>query len=199
LTLVAIASASLASVGPSSLQEQKPMPVDDPEAYAVYASLVPNNWIVRVAHATRLVIQEETATYSRCMPSGTPMETTWKPVVDSYKAANDGVRLIRAGQPLGISYDVVPAEQIAEFFPKPISIDGFSIGWRQFHRTYPESRGYIQFSAVGFDSAKTRAMVYIGHHCNNLCGGGGHALLEKIDGAWRAAKIPGIEQCFWRS
>ena len=73
-----IAAAGLA-VGHNSAQARAggPKAIDDPEAYAVYASRIPEDWTVRVAHAKRLVILRETATYDRCIPSGGPMENEW--------------------------------------------------------------------------------------------------------------------------
>ena len=179
-------------------QAPKPTPVDDPEAYAVYASLLPNEWTVTVAKAKRLVVQEETATNWQCMPSGKPLETDWKPVLDSYRAANASIRSIRGNQPLGLPYDVVPSAVIGAAFEKPIP-NGVYDGWGGFYRKYPDSGGYMQFSAVGFDADRTRAMVYVAHSCGGLCGGGMHHLLQKIDGAWREAKIDDLVQCTWAS
>ena len=52
------------------------------------------------------------------------------------------------------------------------------------------SGGYIQLSAVGFDAAGTRAMVYVAYQCGGLCGGGTLYLPEKVNGGWReAAKL----------
>ena len=182
---------------PFGIQEPKPMPVDGPESYLVYASLLPNEWVVRIAKAKHLVVQEETATNWQCMPSGKVLETSWKPVVDSFRTANESIRTIRAGQPLGLPYEVVPSRVISATFDKPIP-NGVSDGWSGFYRKYPDSGGYLQVSSVGFDSARSRAMVYMAHLCGGLCGGGTHYLLEKIDGAWREANLDLI-QCRWDS
>jgi len=179
-------------------QDSRASPVDDPEAYAAYASLLPNEWTIRVGKAKTLVIQEETATRWDCMPSGEAMQTTWKPVVDAYRAANAAPHKLLANQELGIPYQVVPGKAIALSFDRLIP-NGGSDGWSGFYRKYPDSGGYVEMSAVGFDSAKVRAMVYIGHSCGGLCGGGTHHLLEKVEGVWRAAKIPGLMQCQWAS
>lgn len=185
-----------------TVQQPKPTPADDPEAYAVYASLLPNEWTVTVAKAKRLVVQEETETNWTCMPSGKPLETDWKPVLDSYKAANASVRSIRANQSLGFPYDVVPSVAISKLMSDratPGGRDwwqGFGFGFGQ---KYPESGGYLQLSAVGFDPDHTRAMVYVAHYCGPMCGGGMHHLLEKIDGVWREANIDDLIQCVWDS
>jgi hypothetical protein len=49
------------------------------------------------------------------------------------------------------------------------------------------SAGSVVFevSAVGFNNGRTRALVYTGHHCGNLCGGGQYHLLVKKEGKWQ--------------
>ena len=178
-------------------QELQTKSVDDPEAYSVYASLLPAEWSVRVAHAKTLVFQQETGTNWKCMPSGKPLETDWKLVVDTFREENAGPRLLRTGFSLGIPYLAVPVAEIrASFHDVP---NDPMLGWTGFYKRYPDSGGYMVASAVGFDPVKRRAMVYMAHSCGMLCGGGTHHLLEKIDGAWREAKIPGVSNCFWVS
>jgi hypothetical protein len=194
LALLLVGSAGVAR----GIQEPMALAVDDPEAYVVYATLLPDEWTIRDAKAKRLVIQEETATNWECMPSGDAMKTTWKPVLDAYRVANAQPHRILPNEPLGIPYDVVPAKTIALSFDKRVA-NGVSDGWSGFYRKHPDSGGYLQMSAVAFDAAKMRAMVYIAHSCGGLCGGGTHHLLEKVEGAWRAATIPGLSQCQWAS
>ena len=189
--------AALLSTFPRA-QEVKPVAVDDREMYAVYSSLLPNEWIVRVAKAKNLVLQEETATNWSCMPSGKPMETDWKSVLDNFRSANVGLHLIRAGQDLGLPYEVVPASTIAASMDRPIP-NLVSDDWQGFRTRFPDSGGYLQFSVVGFDAARQRAMVYVAHHCGGLCGGGVHHLLERDGDKWREAKVPGLIQCVWGS
>lgn len=170
--------------------------IDDPEAYAVYASLIPSEWTVRVARASRLVVARETATHNQCLPSGGPLETGWRPVMDSYKAANATIRSILPDRDLGHPYVVVPKSEIAQVFKEPRDL---ASGWTTFYNRYPDSGGYMEFSAVGFDPSKTRALVYVAHHCGSLCGGGAHHLLQKIDGRWTPARLEGVTQCVWMS
>src|SRR5437763_9458964 len=56
-------------------------PITDPEAYSVYSILIAQEWPVRIAHAKSVVLQRETIVRA-CLPSGSPMETEWKPVLD---------------------------------------------------------------------------------------------------------------------
>jgi hypothetical protein len=185
--------------GPSSqAQTANPVAVDDREMYAVYESLLPSEWLVRVAKAKNLVVQEETATNWGCMPSGKPMETDWKPVLGNFRSANAGSHVLRAGQQLGLPYQVVAGATIAASMNRPIS-NGVSDGWQGFPQRFPDSGGFLQMSVVGFDSSRQRAMVYMAHSCGGLCGGGTHHLLERDGIKWREAKVPGLVQCVWAS
>src|SRR5207249_3712228 len=75
------------SIGISSSAQSSLAPIDDPEAYAVYASLLPREWLVATAHAAVLVFQRETTIFPGCRPSGKPLETDWREVFDNFTAA----------------------------------------------------------------------------------------------------------------
>ena len=47
-------------------------------------------------------------------------------------------------------------------------------------------------------SMRTRALVYAGHWCGDLCGEGGYSFLKKIDGKWTDIPWPG-EWSHWTS
>ena len=158
-------------------------PLDDAEAYRVYASLLPREWTVTAAHATTLVFQQETATNWQCMPSGKPIENDWREVMDNFRAANAAVKLLREGFPMDPPYVVVPRAAIDATLRKK----------------YPRSGGIMFVSVPGFDVERKRAIVYMAHTCGSLCGGGMHHLLEKIDGRWQEARVPDLQNCIWDS
>jgi hypothetical protein len=184
---------------PATATSQQPLgqTVEDPEAYAVYASLLPNEWTVRVARAKTLVVQRETGTNWKCMPSGKPLETDWKPVLDDFRTQNADARELRPGFALGTPYVVVPRADIQATFREVANDPMF--GWTGFYKKHPDSGGFMVVSAVGFDAVKQRAIVYMAHSCGSLCGGGTHHLLEKIGDVWRQARIPGVTNCSWAS
>ena len=169
-------------------------PMDDPEAYAVYAGLLQTAWSVRFAHVKTLVFQQETGTRWECVPSGKPLEAEWKPVMENLREENAGVKLLQAGFALGIPYVVVPTADLQA------SIHGVpNSPWSGFYERYPDSGGFIVASAVGFDPLKQRAIVYMAYSCGPLCGGGSYHFLEKVDGAWHEANSMGVVNCFWAS
>ena len=191
----------LAIIIPNGVRPQPspstPQRLDDPEAYRVYAALLPEEWIVREGRAKTLVFQEETATYRGCMPSGKPLETDWLAVVKDFTSANATPRLLRAGFDLGVPYLVVPSADIRGLIQSSRTSDPF--GWDGFYQKYPDSGGYMFVSAVGFDAPKQRAMVYMAHGCGGLCGGGTYHFLEKTGGVWRRARLADVTNCMWVS
>jgi hypothetical protein len=193
-----ICSIVLASlISAAGATSQTPTYVEDPESYEVYASLLPDEWIVTAAHAKTLVFRQETGTNPRCMPSGGAYETLWRSVVEDFRKANATVRLLKPGFPMTPPYIVVPKARIDAAFTA--AKDDPMFGWSGFYRTYPESGGYMIVSAVGFSEDRKRAMVYMSHHCGSLCGGGTHHLLQKFAGIWREAVVPGMSNCAWAS
>jgi hypothetical protein len=182
---------------PANSESPDPPTITDAEAYAVYASLLPDHWLIQHARATSLVFQRETSTRPMCDPIGKTDNEVWRPVVEAFRSANAQTRAIHAGEPLGFPYAVVPAREIRAIF----EYSDTAWVWIDFLAKFPGSAGCIDVSAVGFDEQKTRAMVYLAHHCGYLCGGGRYYYLEKSEGRWQKVRrgLKGTPSCFWAS
>ena len=68
-------------------------------------------------------------------------------------------------------------------------------GWSAFHKKYPEANGDLWFSRIGYNSDRTRAIVYFSHVCGGLCGKGGWLNYKKEAGVWHRYG----EQMLWVS
>src|SRR5262249_24306901 len=159
----------------------------------VYSAIVPKEWPIAVASAKHVIIVNSTTTNRACFPSGKSLETDWKPVLDDFKSENASTRTLSERFQLPVPYSLVDREAIMQPFQ-----DAGVGGWGRFYTRYPASGGYIEVSAVGFDEGRTRAMVYVAHHCGGLCGGGTHHFVEKVEGRWRPATLD-ISNCVWAS
>ena len=189
LALVVIVALAVALSEPDiRAQTAEPRTLDDPEAYAVYAALLPGEWAIRNARAKRLVFQKETAVTSGCAPTGEALQTDWKPTVDNFWAENARSHLLSEGFPLGIPYVAVASEEIRALF-------GNRLGWDLFYQRFPDSGGYIVVSAVGFDAGKRRAMVQLSSSYGMLGAYRRFYFLTRTDSAWRETKIPGVSAC----
>ena len=91
------------------------------------------------------------------------------------------------------AYEFASSEDLQAFF-KP---DG--AGWEGLAKRYPDSaHSYIVLSPVAFNADKTIAVVYVGHSCGSLCGGGTVHVLENKDGIWKNMRWRGTS-CAWAS
>ena len=112
-------------------------------------------------------------------------------MIASYKAANKTPKVLEDKFDIPIKYELLSSTVLrAMFDAKGIE------GWKTFYEKYPGSGGIVLLSAVGFSSDGSLAMVYMGHSCGGLCGGGTTHILRKIDGKWTEA---GKSSCAWAS
>ena len=173
---------------------------DVPEAYAVYSAIMANEWPIRVAKAQRLVIQTETTDYPDyskdekiCLVPTKDEKSLYDPVIADYVAVNKKAWLLQRKFEIGIPYEFISKAEISAIFEKK-GMDG----WTDLRAKHPDSGGMISMSAVGFNADKTIAIVYMGHSCGGLCGGGLYHVLKKIDGKWGEIKWLGTS-CMWAS
>jgi hypothetical protein len=68
-------------------------------------------------------------------------------------------------------------------------------GWKAFYRRYPGAGGLVTVSRVGFNEARTAALVYVGVQTHGLGGWGVLSLFWKDKGVWRKQG----EQRLWLS
>ncbi len=166
----------------------KPTPYESQDAYEVYSAILPSEWPLRVAHAKALIIQTETRGYEMCLRPEKEWEQKIGPAISDYVRMNAKPSLLQRRINLEIPYQLVLADKLRS------AIQNGS--WEGFQQQYPDSGGWIELSAVGFNNDKTVAVVYMGHYCGGLCGGGGFHILEKKDGQWVALDWKG-SSCAW--
>lgn len=195
--------ACLVSLTPYSIGQKAAEEYDDAEAYAVFSAVIFKEWPVTEAKATKLVIRLETADFPRiggiiggiseCLSAPKGQEAIYLPLIEAYKVANKESRVLQRKFVGDVEYELVPNLEVKSFFDQN-GIDG----WQDFYKKYPKSGGVNELSAVGFNPDKTLAIVYAGHSCGELCGGGTYHFLEKKNDAWSEAKWPG-GTCAWAS
>jgi hypothetical protein len=59
------------------------------------------------------------------------------------------------------------------------------------------SPAFFEFSAVGFDPTTTRAIVYMGYVCGDLCGSGEIYILVQKNGKWQRDHEFRGRSCRW--
>lgn len=163
---------------------------EDQEAYEVYSAILPSEWPLRDAHAKTLIIQNETKGYEMCLRPEKEWQGKIGPAISDYVRANAKPALLQPRIKVEVPYRLIIVDELRSAIQTG--------GWEGFFQRYPDSGGWIELSAVGFNVNKTVAVVYMGHHCGPLCGGGGFHVLEKKDGKWVALDWKG-SSCAWAS
>ena len=181
--------ALLFSQGVNSTTGKAP-PYEDEEAYEVYSAILPLESPLRNAHAKRLIIQNETKGFEMCLRPEEEWQEKIGPAISAYVKANAKPSLLQPGIKVRVPYGLIVADELRSTIQ--------TVGWEGFYKHYPDSSGWMELSAVGFNVEKTVAVVYMGHHCGPLCGGGGFHILEKKDGKWVALDWKG-SSCAWAS
>jgi len=177
--------------------------IDDPEAYAIYASLLPeDSWVKRVH--PHVILQRETVMDIHCtFPRETQQELllrylpdewrpanrphdAWRSVIEHFRMENAATRVLRPS-PMNVSYELAERSKLERVMSEARVWKG------AFEAAYPGAQGYLALSAIGFNEQKTRAIVYLEHHCGPRCAGGTNEGLEKHGGRWRQVKV----NCVW--
>src|SRR5262245_29310830 len=170
--------------------DNQPRPYEDAEAYEVYSTILPTEWPWQVAKAKSLVIRSETKGYKMCLSPDEESEKIIGQAISQYVKLNEKTWLLKRGLNIEKPYELVPYEELSSALKQ-----GW---WENFYKQYPNSGGWIELSAIGFNADKTVAVVYMGHLCGGLCGGGGFHVLQKKDGKWVPLTWKGIS-CAWVS
>lgn len=164
---VLVAAAALAP-GLVAFQVINAEAIEDLDAYAVYSAIVP----MQVVAAKPIAILRETWRV-HCLPSGKAFNEEWRSALESFKEENARPRtLLPRFQPEW------PCERVPQ-------TDVSSPRWG----------GYAIVSAVGFNQAKTRAMLFVMTSCGPFCGRGTFHFLEKRQGQWLSVALKEISNC----
>ncbi len=163
-------------------QEAATEPYSNDDAYQIYSFLLPSEESVRFAKGT-LIIQEDTVTKRDPAACLSPAATNeFKDAIVDFQRVNKKRWRLKRQFESEKTYEIVSEETLKVVFE-----NGW---WGAFNKRYPESGGYIVFSAVGFNKDKTSALVFSGSSCGSESGEWSLHLLKKLDGKWRLT--PGV-------
>jgi hypothetical protein len=171
------------AIGQSAAVPQSLESVTDPDAYAIYAMLVPELWATRSKDP--VLLQRETQTVARCRNSGQTSDPEWLAVEKSYRQENSRPKLLQPILPIPGPYRLIPKSEIEADdarlrlkYPGP-------------RNRLPESMEFAAVSAVGFNADKTKAIVLV-----QVRDQGAVRALERRDNGWVPAYVTGIG-CGW--
>jgi hypothetical protein len=188
-----LAASVMQDAGSKEIPYENAKPYDDAEAYKVYAAVLPGEWPWSDAKAKTLVLQAETQPYAMCIEPDKEGEQIVGAAIADYKKLNAKRWMLQRQFEIARPYELIRNDEIQMFFGSGGS------GWEAFYEHHPDSGGWIALSAVGFNASKNVAVVYAGHSCGSLCGGGTFHLLEKSNGKWVPLRLKGGTSCSWAS
>ena len=185
---VLLPALTLASVLFAGGAAQQP-PLSDRDTYAVYAALFAKSGASSVERRP-LVIRSDTRTRFNisCLPSGRAIAGDWKPAMDDFLRQTASQRFLNQS----LLVVEVPFEIAA--WSEIMTGEDTGDGWKNFRARWPKAEGYYDVTAVGFDPARTRAIVYIGFHSGAGRGEGRYHFIEKI-GGWSEVVLDGVDAC----
>lgn len=160
---------------------------DDAEAYRVYSTILPEELPWRQANVKTLVIRRETEPHAVCNEPHKESKKIVGAAIADYKKKNEKKWLLGKQFDIAKPYEMISGDEIDTVF---------KTGWRTFYQRHPGSDGWIELSAVGFNTSKTVAVVYTGQFCGSLCSGGGSFhILQKVSGKWIPLRLKGGDFC----
>ena len=164
-SVIAVVAVALCQL-PNAAQPQLDS-ITDPDAYAVYAAVIPQAW----AHVSKevLLLQQETeGLKDTCFSSIRTAGAEWGAIAIVYQQENARVRVLERLLPVDTPYRLVPhAEILAD----------------------DKRLEYAAVSAVGFNAAKTKALVSVSFRNSGFI-----QFMEIREGKWVFAPVDG---CNW--
>jgi hypothetical protein len=186
--------------------QNKQLPVyDDITAYEVYSSILSAPEARLQSKSKNFVIRQETIrNFGAFLDTDPPRPICLRPDAESAKiigtAIDDFIKVnqtkwrLQEKFKLEIPYRLISSETVISIIKPFTEMED----WKEFYKKYPDSGGFIDLSAVGFNADKTVAVVSKGRWCGSLCGEGDYYVLQKKDGKWIPLEWKG-EWCGWIS
>jgi len=163
------------------------------EEYEIYSSIIKDLYME--PKTKQLVIEERTFRYDFAVQDDEPWRDKWKDkkkglAIDD-SAADDYE--LRNGQKWLLNKDSfklpVKVTLITDLDLKSIFHGNWGeLPWIDYYRKFPDARGFVMLSRIGFNTAKNQALIYVGSRCGPGCGDLHFLLLQKENGAWVTKK-----------
>jgi hypothetical protein len=171
---------------------------EEEDSYNIYSmslrTELPPQWKI-----TAWAIKQETQTFPNhgvsngnnlrlCLDPSQDQKSIYLPLIEDYATRNKKKLVLERKFDLP-QYALVDSTEIRAIQQRSRTADGFPFNVSViFH-----------VSTVGFSREGTRALVYVGHDCGSLCGGGQYHLLVKVDGQWQVDREYRGMSCMWAS
>jgi hypothetical protein len=201
LLLLPLVLTALVAVSPmrsdTDQSRTSPGPYEDPDAYEVYSAVLSRNGQWQDSKSLLILQNIPPKEWPIGMPQGAlqgdgEFTKRFEGIFKSFEQANREPLLLQYHFAVPKRYQIVSASESEAAFHRPAP-NAIVDGWEGFRQSFPDSGGYVILSAVGFNSEKTIALVYIDYRCGGLCGSSRYYTLEKRDGRWVRSTPKGLK------
>jgi hypothetical protein len=182
---------ALGSVSPThSRQSNSDAGVSD-EEYEIYSSVIKQLYVQ--PNTRQVIIEERTFRYDFAVENDEPWREKNKKkgvsidesAADDYEAKNNSKWLLNKNSfKLPMKISLITDDDLRSIFHGSWG----DLEWINYYRRFPESRGFVMLSRIGFNTERTQALVYVGSRCGPGCGDIHFLLLEKANGVWTTKK-----------
>ncbi len=190
----------------ASVAAQQPDLIADVDTYAVYRTALAFVHQAGNRPLTEITLLQETRAGRLDCPPPDIMPAEWRPVLANYQTENGRPHRIQPGSDLGVPHTQLTWTVLTRMMQDAgYDLTKFSGQNAPGSEVFSRLRGgrLVALSAVGFDSARTRAMVTVQFNCfpsmqsgvdSQMCREGTQVMLEKQASQWGPASIGG---CLW--
>jgi hypothetical protein len=155
-----------------------PPPTIEAEEYAVYSAMIEQNPI-GYGLGSPIFIRDHTTSGAEHLDSALEYHRDLSAeLVASFRSKSGESYTLEPSLELEQDHALLLRDEYDELFPRG------GAKWDEFYTRYPEARGYLMFSRVGFDAGEDTALVEMGFRCGPGCAAGGLYLLVKEAGTW---------------
>jgi hypothetical protein len=182
---------ALGSVSPAhSRQSTSGAGVSD-EEYEIYSSVIKQLYVQ--PNTRQVIIEERTFRYDFAVENDEPWREKNKKkgvsidesAADDYETKNSTKWLLNKNSfKLPMKISLITDDDLRSIFHGSWG----DLEWINYYRRFPESRGFVMLSRIGFNTERTQALVYVGSRCGPGCGDIHFLLLEKANGVWTTKK-----------
>ena len=163
------------------------------EEYEIYSSLIKELYIE--PNTKQVVIEERTFRYDFAVQDDEPWREKWKDkkkglavddsAADDYEAKNGQKWLLNKDSfKLPVKVSLITDLDLKSIFHG----NWGELTWISYYRKFPDVRGFVMLSRIGFNTSRNQALIYVGSRCGPGCGDLHFLLLQKENGVWVTKK-----------
>ena len=194
ISIFAIASIVLASVPVYANRDQSNTDSGvSSEEYEIYSSVIKDLYLE--PKIKQIVVVERTFRYDFAVQDDEPWRDKWKDkkkglsvddsAADDYESKNGQKWLLNKDSfKLPVKVTLITDLDLKSIFHG----NWGELTWIDYYRKFPDARGFVMLSRIGFNTAKSQALIYVGSRCGPGCGDLHFLLLQKENGVWVTKK-----------